>query len=133
MHKLTDSKTYSAGTSIKEWEDEFNKNNSSIFIILKDETAIGDFSYDKNSDETVDITGFAIEPQFQGQGIGKKVIEIVMEDLKDVKTIRLFTHPENSHAIKLYLSFGFVIKSWKDNYFGDGEPRIEMIKENSNL
>jgi hypothetical protein len=29
----------------------------------------------------------------------------------------------------LYLSMGFIIESWLDNYFGDGEPRLMLVKK----
>ena len=129
-NKLANLKTFSAMTSEKEWQDEFSKDNVVIYLILKDEIVVGDSSYERKPDGSVYLSGLAIDPQFQKQGIGREVMRLTMEELNNVKTIRLMTHPENSGAIKLYLSFGFVIKSWKDNYYGDGEPRIEMIKEN---
>jgi len=128
--KLTNLKTYSAMTTAKEWQDEFDNKNVTIYLVLKDKDIVGNVSYEKKPDGAAYISGLGLYPEFQGQGIGRKVIELIMEDLKDVKTIKLATHPENSKAIKIYLSFGFVIKAWKDNYFGDGEPRIEMVKEN---
>ncbi|MCX6722994.1 MAG: N-acetyltransferase [Candidatus Staskawiczbacteria bacterium] len=128
--KLTNLKTYSAGTEAKDWENELNKKTATVYLVLKDKNIVGDVSYDKKSDELVEITGFAIDPKFQKQGIGKQVLTIIFEELKNIKTIKLVTHPENSVAIKIYLSFGFIIKGWNDNYYGDGQPRIIMVKEN---
>ena len=47
----------------------------------------------------------------------------------NVKRIDLVTHPHNSKIIGLYLSYGFIIEAWKDNHFGDGEPRIVLARE----
>lgn len=127
--KIIGIKTVSAITTEKEWQNEFDNKNQTIYLILKDEIVVGDTSYEKKPDGSVYLSGLVIEPEFQGQGIGHKVMDIIMEELKDIKTITLVTHPENSVAIRLYLSFGFVIKSWKDNYWGEGEPRIELVKE----
>jgi len=41
----------------------------------------------------------------------------------------LVVHPENTAAILIYLHLGFVIKDWKENYFGDNKNRIILIKE----
>lgn len=125
--KVADLKTYSALTTAKEWEDELKA--STVYLIFKDKTAVGDISYEKKSDSSVYLSGFVVDPKLQGQGIGREALIIIMEELKNEKIIKLVTHPENSGAIRLYLSFGFVIKSWRDNYFGDGEPRVEMVKE----
>ena len=127
--KIDGLKTVSAMTTEKDWQDEFGKKDAEIYLIFEDGIIVGDTSYEKRPDGSAYLSGLVIEPKFQGQGIGRKVMEIIMKELKNAKTIKLVTHPENSAAIKLYLSFGFVIKAWKDNYFDDGEPRIELIKE----
>ncbi len=54
-------------------------------------------------------------------------MELLFEKLKDYKKLTLCVHPDN-HARKLYGSFGFKVESRKENYFGDGEPRLIMIK-----
>lgn len=51
----------------------------------------------------------------------------ILDDLEDVKRIDLVTRPQNSRAFMLYLLLGFAAESWKDNYFGDGEPRLVHI------
>ena len=52
----------------------------------------------------------------------------VLEEFRDVKRIDLVTHPDNIKAIALYQSLGFAIESRKENYYGDGEPRIVMAR-----
>lgn len=130
--KLTNLKTFSAMATEKEWQDEFKKDNAIIYLIIKDDKVIGDTSYEKNPDGSVYLSGLAIDPEFQGQGIGREVMNQIMKELAGAKKIMLMTHPENTAAVKLYSSFGFVTGARKENYFGDGEPRIEMILENKN-
>jgi ribosomal protein S18 acetylase RimI-like enzyme len=74
------------------------------------------------------LSGLAIDPRFQNQGIACQALAFVSNDLKGIKRIDLVVHPRNNAAVRLYLSFGFIIESWKDNHFGDGEPRIVMAK-----
>jgi ribosomal protein S18 acetylase RimI-like enzyme len=124
---VSNPKMYPSFTKEEEWKEELS--GGTTYIIERDGNVIGDVGYNKEKDRCVELNGIAIFPQFQGQGIGKEVMGIIMEELKNVKKIKVTTHPENSRAIKLYLSFGFVIKSWKDNYYGDGEPRIELVRE----
>jgi len=76
------------------------------------------------------LSGLAIMPQFQGKGIARQAIKMILEKLKDVELIDLMTHPENEKAINLYSSLGFKKTGEKyQNYFGDGEPRIKMVLE----
>src|SRR3989344_8281589 len=128
--KLVGLKIYSAQVDEKEWEEVLSKKNEVIYLILLDGEVVGNISYERKLNETAYIDGFAIDPKFQKQGIGRQALKMVIDELADAKRIELVTHPENTVAIKLYLSFGFAIKSRIENYFGDDEPRIELVKEN---
>ncbi|PIV38485.1 MAG: hypothetical protein COS30_01820 [Candidatus Portnoybacteria bacterium CG02_land_8_20_14_3_00_45_8] len=119
-------KTYSAMVTEEEWREELSK--STVYLIEKDGVAIGDISYEIKGDSHAYLSGFAIIPEFQGQGIGQEVLTKILEELKNMRRIDLAVHPHNVHAVMLYLSFGFIIESRKDNYFGDGEPRIILAK-----
>lgn len=119
-------KTYSAMITEEEWKEELSK--SKVYIIEKDGAAIGNISYEIKNDNHAYLSGFVVIPDFQGQGIGREVLVMILEELKSMRRIDLVTHPHNAKAIMLYLSFGFIIESWKDNYFGDGEPRIVLSK-----
>lgn len=119
-------KTYSAMVTEEEWKEELAK--SKVYIIEKDGVAIGNISYELKGGDHAYLNGFVVIPDFQGQGIGREVLARILEELKNMRRIDLATHPHNAKAIRLYLSFGFIIESWKDNYFGDGEPRIVLSK-----
>jgi ribosomal protein S18 acetylase RimI-like enzyme len=119
-------KTYSALITEDEWKKELSE--STVYLIEKDGVVVGDISYELKKDNHAYLSGFAIIPEFQGQGIGREALTKVLKELKDVRRVDLATHPHNIPAIRLYLSFGFIIESWKDNYFGDGEPRIVLAK-----
>ncbi len=126
--KLIGLKTYSVQITEKEWGDAINKESEIVYLILRDNKVVGNISYEKKSGDTAYISGFAIDPKFQKQGIGREAIRLLLEELKGMKRIELVTHPENSPALKIYLSFGFAIKERKENYFGDGEPRIKLVR-----
>lgn len=118
------SKTYSALLEKKEIIDEIT--NKIVYLIKGGDQIVGSISYEMKSVEHAYIDGLLVDPRFQGKGIARKAMEIILEELKKIKRIDLVTHPHNIPAIMLYLSLGFIIESWKDNYFGDGEPRILM-------
>ena len=119
-------KTYSGIVEKDEAEKEIEENI--VYIIKLDDLAVGNIEYKMEDKDTAYLGGLVVLPDFQGQGIAREAIKQILEKIGDVKKIYLVTHPHNSPAIKLYLSFGFVIDGWKDNYFGDGEPRIVMSK-----
>ena len=117
-------KTYSTMLEESEWIEAIS--NGPVYLIEKDEKVVGDMSYEIKSADTAYISGLLILPEFQGQGIAKKAMKFMLNEIRKFKRIDLVTHPDNFKAIKLYESLGFNIESRKENHFGDGEPRVVM-------
>jgi ribosomal-protein-alanine N-acetyltransferase len=99
---------------------------SKVYLIKEGDETVGGISYEMKTSDHAYIDGLVIKPQYQGRGLGRAATVKILDELKDVPLIDLVTHPENERAIKLYESLGFVIGERKENYFGDGEPRIVM-------
>ncbi len=118
-------KIYSPMLEENEWTEEFKK--GTVYLIEKDSIIVGNLSYEKENEDHVHISGLVINPQFQNQGIARQALMQILEELKNVKKIDLATHPNNAKALKLYQSLGFVAESRKENYFGDGEPRLILV------
>jgi len=121
-------KLYSGYFNEKEVE-EYVK-NSIVYLIKNNDDIVGSISYDIIDSDHADVSGLVIKPEFQRRGFGRKAMELLFEELKGYKKLSLVVHPEN-HALKLYESLGFVQESRKENYFGDGQPRMIMIKQQS--
>lgn len=122
--KVSHSKTYSGIFDKKEAIEEIE--NNEVYLIKKGDAIIGSTEYQMQGPSHAYMSGLVIHPDYQGQGIARKAIEFKLAKLKDIKRIDLVTHPHNSKIIRMYLSYGFIIESWKDNYYGDGEPRIVL-------
>jgi ribosomal protein S18 acetylase RimI-like enzyme len=122
-------KTYSALTDEKEAREFFKTNT--IYLIKKGGRVVGNISYELKGNRRAYISGLVVKPEFQGSGIGRAALKTVLGKLKKMRQIDLVTHPKNTPALLLYLSFGFFIHAWKDNYFGDGEPRLFLVHKNS--
>ncbi|OGG54400.1 hypothetical protein A3D62_00535 [Candidatus Kaiserbacteria bacterium RIFCSPHIGHO2_02_FULL_49_11] len=117
-------KTYSPLLAESEWREEIKK--SSVYLIKDNGVVVGNISYERKDDSHAHISGLAIDPRFQNQGIARKALLKMLEELKEMKRIDLVTHPDNQAALRLYRSLGFVVESRKENYFGDGEPRLVL-------
>ena len=127
---LANLKTYSNMTEEDEVREEFKKNI--IYLIQNNNKTVGSIEYEIKSLDHVYISGMVINPKFQGQGIGREALSKILGKLESFKRIDLVTHPDNIPALELYKSFGFVVESRKENYFGDGEPRIILVRNNLN-
>lgn len=118
-------KIYSGYFNEKEIEEWIN--NDVVYIIKNDDAIVGSISYEIKNENHAYISGLVVKPEFQKQGLARKAMTLLFEELKEHKQLSLVVHPDN-HAVNLYESLGFVFESRKENYFGDGEPRIIMIK-----
>lgn len=116
--------TYLATTSPEEALEEIR--NNIAYLIREDGRVIGTVLYQMKAPDHAYISGLAIHHDFQNRGVGRVAMIKVLEELKNVPTIDLATHPDNERAIKLYESLGFTLGERVENYFGDGEPRIIM-------
>ena len=120
-------KTYSGIVDREEVKEEI-KNNVAFFIELEG-VVVGSIEYEIKSDDRVYLSGSVINPNYQGKGLGHVAAVKILEKLKEVKEIYLVTHPHNTPVLRIFLSLGFVINDWIDNYYGDGEPRVLLSKE----
>ena len=118
------SKIYSAMVKEYEWEEAMQ--DGLVYVLEKEGRIIGNATYEIKSQDYVYISGLLILPEFQSKGLGKEVMQDILQEIGHVARIDLVTHPDNVKAIRLYESFGFIIESRKENYFGDGEPRLIM-------
>lgn len=97
---------------------------SHIFIGFENTVPVGAIVYKVQGSE-IEITLLAVLPTHQRKGYAKQLLNHVLA-LQSNKKVWLVTHPKNSAGIITYLKSGFVIKMFKDNYYGDGEPRIML-------
>ena len=119
-------KVYSSITDRSEAREEIQ--NNTVYLIKRENTVVGSIEYQMKDTHHAYLSGFVVNPRYQGQGIGREALMQILEDLKEIKRVDLVTHPHNTPAIMLYLSLGFIIEGWKDNYFGDGEPRVILSR-----
>ena len=132
--KLLESLEKSATTNMyaaREDEEEYKRyiQNSQVYAIMKGDEAIGTISYKIQENGEALINGLTVKPEHRGKGIGKLAMSKILDEIGD-KKCSLVVHPKNTPALLIYLSLGFLIKEWKNDYFGDGEPRLCLEKEN---
>ena len=99
-----------------------------VYLIEEDEVMVGDISYVVKDHDYAYITGLVIVPEFQRRGLARQAMNMLLDELKDYRRLSLDVHPDN-HAVKLYESLGFVATERKENFYGDGQPRIIMVRE----
>jgi len=75
------------------------------------------------------LFNIAIDPAFQRQGLGRKLLEDVIEKLeqREIVTLWLEVRASNSKAIALYESLGFNEVSVRRNYYPAAQGREDAI------
>lgn len=106
------------------------KHMIAYFAILNSEIA-GYIGYEKKSKNEIELIAIAVLPEYQRKGVATALFKKLMSIEKNMTT-SLVTHPQNSSALIFYLRNGFLINQWKENYFGDGQPRLLLVKEADN-
>lgn len=73
------------------------------------------------------LKNLAVHPRFQGQGIGRKLIEFAIEyaETRNLEEVRLYTNELMSENLEYYPKFGFVET---DRRTEDGFNRVYMSK-----
>ena len=124
--KAADLKTWGPLSNADGAAREIRENT--LYLIKSNATVVGIAAYRVREKGSIYISNVAVDPAFRRLGIARLVMEHILGINKNARRIELVTHPENEHALRLYVSLGFAIESLRENYFGDGEPRLVLAR-----
>ena len=115
--------------SEKSLTDSFD-NPSAVFLAAFDGEVRGYVGAEVNYDG-IYILNVAVHPDFRRQGIGKRLIESLIENSsEEISFITLEVRPTNSAAVEMYASLGFEEVGRRKNYYSEPtEDAIIMTKE----
>ncbi len=102
--------------------DSFDNNNSKIQLILLNKTIVG-YLLSLQSIEFIDILNICIAPDFQRQGLAKKLLNhlVVSQQGGVINAILLEVRKSNTAAISFYLNYGFKLIDTRKKYYSNGE------------
>jgi ribosomal-protein-alanine N-acetyltransferase len=99
--------------------DSFNNPQIEMQLMLKNEQIIGYLLTLKSAD-FLDILTLCIDPNFQRQGLGKKLLNVGLEK-NTAKSIFLEVRVSNIAAIKFYQTYGFEQIDERKKYYANLE------------
>ncbi len=97
-----------------------------VYLAYKDKELVGLFAI-KIDKEVIEVKQIIVLPKHQKKGYGEEIVKKLLQVTKG-KKVKLVVHPKNIIALILYLKNGFEIIEWKDNFYGDGEPRLILSR-----
>lgn len=98
--------------------------NNEIFVALYRKKIIGAFVLLPLNKSTIEIKNIAVKTQYQGIGLGKRLLEkaAVASIAKGFKTLRIATGNSSIGQLALYQKGGFELVGMNHNFFVDHYP-----------
>lgn len=80
--------------------------------------------------DTSEIVAVALEPKYQGKGIGKRLLEFALKNLKESNTQAVIAHVAegNNASLRLFLAKGFLPVSVKKAFYRS-QDAIMLVKK----
>lgn len=105
------------------------KNPYAYFIVSEIENKIVGY-ISSTLEEYGEILNFFVVSEYRNQGIGKTLLNSVIEEAKKnkIKSLYLEVSEKNENAINLYKSFDFKVSHIRKNYYKDSDAYV-LIKE----
>ena len=101
-----------------------------IFFAVFDDVVVGTAAMIPTKEDIYELAKMAVSKDFQGLGIGKKLLKrcIDFSKAKRASEIFLITNDSLKPALNLYLSFGFVLNELNDDERYDrGNTKMNLI------
>lgn len=105
-------------------------NENSIYYALKDEDKIIGYAGLWFMFENCDLVNIAISKTYQGQGLGEKLLKLVIREaiLKECEFMHLEVRTTNTKAYNLYKKLGFIETRTRKDYYGEDQDCLDMVK-----
>lgn len=112
------------------FENDLQKHNIIALVADNADCIIGYALADCIADE-VHITNIAIDPQYQHQGVGTRLLGAIEKIAVERNCIHAYLEVRvtNDNAINFYKKFDYKIFSIRKNYYLDGTDAYVMAKE----
>lgn len=98
---------------------ELTSNKHSIYMVVEEESSILAYAGLWNIVDEGYITNIAVKQDRQGEGLGKKVTQALIEEGKkhNILSFTLEVRVSNKNAINLYKKLGFEIYGVRKNFY----------------
>ena len=101
-----------------------------VFFAILDGEVVGTAAMIQTDKGIYELAKMAVARQFQGLGIGKKLLKRCVDFSKEREATEIFliTNDSLKPALSLYLSFGFVINDQNDdNRYERGNTKMNLL------
>ncbi|WP_131782644.1 GNAT family N-acetyltransferase [Legionella gresilensis] len=118
-------KVFVEGQKVPLNEELDGKDNESAHYLLTINRIPAGVARVRYLNNTAKIERVAVLPDYQGQGLGKQLMQVIIADLQQDKKITSAKLGAQSHAISFYEKLGF--KVYGNEYMDAGIPHKDMM------
>ena len=126
QERSTDLRLYGPVGELKDAQREIAENI--LYLLRLHDEVVGSAAYRVRPDGSVYISNVVVDRNHRRRGFARAALTYILETNNDAPRVDLVTHPENEHALRLYLSLGFEVESRRENFVSDGEPRLVLAR-----
>jgi ribosomal protein S18 acetylase RimI-like enzyme len=101
---------------------------NAYYLHLRDGRVIATGAFRRREDASAYLSNIAVHPEVRRQGLARAMMKRLLAFCDDAPSIDLAVHPDNRPALLLYASLGFAPTRLQEDFFGDGEPRLIMVR-----
>ncbi|PTM56835.1 GNAT family N-acetyltransferase [Desmospora activa] len=113
------SHAYSLDHLKKSWEEDIKKTPRQFYVIADKDSIIGYGQLTERAPAEYELTRIYILPEFQGKGLGKRLLNQLIDTIHPLQRMFAWVEKENSVGRTFYQSMNFhVEKELQDNFFG---------------
>ncbi len=116
--------------TLSDFEKETSANPLAVYIVAENEGAIIGYAGLWCIVDEGHITNVAVHPDFRNEGIGKNLVEILLDKARRKARTKNFTlevRVSNEAAIKLYEGFGFKEVGRRKGYYKDNKEDAAIM------
>lgn len=105
------------------------ENEGFIWLAKANDEIVGSAAIMKTEEGIYELSKMSVTAAFQGQGIGKKMVEKCLAKAKELKAkkVLLFSNHQLQSAISMYEKFGFIHIAVIDSPFETADIKMELI------
>ena len=121
---------YLSGMTLEKFEERAFRRPDNLFVAKEDGRVIGFVGYGNHGEEdpeTGEIFALYVLPEYCGKGIGLRLMETALEQLKAYPEVCLWVLKENKRAIRFYQKCGFFADGREKTPPGLGAAGIRMV------
>ncbi|CAH0995708.1 hypothetical protein EMA8858_01833 [Emticicia aquatica] len=119
--------TYFAPSEESDLNDFLDNHLENYFVVEVENEVLACGGFNTSEDEKIiRISWDIVHPQFQGKGLGSKLIKFRIQKIKEIKNIEIIVVRTSQLVYQFYEKFGFELKEIVRNFWADGFDLYHM-------